>query len=187
MCGGSGPGDVHGPRRVREASSSWCPRGRRCCGGAGEYVDYAASKAAVDTVVAGLAAEVVDEGIRVVGVRPGVIATDIHEPGRVERVAPELPMKRPGTADEVAAAIALAGVTGVVVRHGHAARRRRRPLAALGSARRRFRPLPCADPRFVRHHGRMPVERPWDEEAAGMPDPLANLRHRGVSPYGPLA
>jgi hypothetical protein len=35
------------------------------------------------------------------------------------------------------------------------------------------------------HHGRMPVERPWDEEAAGMPDPLAHLRHRGFSPYGP--
>jgi NAD(P)-dependent dehydrogenase (short-subunit alcohol dehydrogenase family) len=74
-------------------------------GGSGIYLDYAASKGALDTVVTGLAEEVVDEGIRVVGVRPGVIATDIHEPGRLERTGPELPMKRPGTADEVAAAI----------------------------------------------------------------------------------
>ncbi len=74
-------------------------------GGSGEYVDYAASKAAVDAITVGLAAEVVDEGIRVVGVRPGLIATDIHAPGRLERVAPSLPMKRPGTAQEVAAAI----------------------------------------------------------------------------------
>jgi NAD(P)-dependent dehydrogenase (short-subunit alcohol dehydrogenase family) len=75
-------------------------------GGPGEYVDYAASKGAIDSMVVGLAAEVVDEGIRVVGVRPGIIATDIHEPGRVERAAPGLPMKRPGTPEEVAAAIA---------------------------------------------------------------------------------
>ena len=75
-------------------------------GGASVYVDYAASKGAVDTIVAGLAAEVVGEGIRVVGVRPGVIATDIHEPGRLERTAPELPMQRVGTVDEVAGAIA---------------------------------------------------------------------------------
>ena len=74
-------------------------------GGAGHYVDYAASKGAVDTVVVGLAAEVVEEGIRVVGVRPGIIATDIHEPGRLQRAAPGLPLKRPGTVDEVAAAI----------------------------------------------------------------------------------
>jgi NAD(P)-dependent dehydrogenase (short-subunit alcohol dehydrogenase family) len=74
-------------------------------GGAGDYVDYAASKAAVDAITVGLAAEVVDEGIRVVGVRPGVIETEIHAPGRLERVGPQLPMRRPGTAEEVAAAI----------------------------------------------------------------------------------
>lgn len=74
-------------------------------GGPDTYVDYAASKGAVDTVVAGLAAEVVAEGIRVVGVRPGVIDTEIHEAGRVERLTPTLPMRRPGTAGEVAAAI----------------------------------------------------------------------------------
>jgi NAD(P)-dependent dehydrogenase (short-subunit alcohol dehydrogenase family) len=74
-------------------------------GGAGEYVDYAASKAAVDAITIGLAAEVLADGIRVVGVRPGVIETGIHAPGRLERVAPNLPMKRPGTADEVANAI----------------------------------------------------------------------------------
>jgi NAD(P)-dependent dehydrogenase (short-subunit alcohol dehydrogenase family) len=75
-------------------------------GGASVYVDYAASKGAVDTIVAGLAEEVVADGIRVVGVRPGIIATDIHEPGRLERSAPDLPMKRVGTPEEVAGAIA---------------------------------------------------------------------------------
>jgi NAD(P)-dependent dehydrogenase (short-subunit alcohol dehydrogenase family) len=74
-------------------------------GGPGEYVDYAASKAAVDAITIGLAAEVVAEGIRVVGVRPGLIGTGIHAPGRLERRSPGLPMKRPGTVDEVAAAI----------------------------------------------------------------------------------
>ena len=74
-------------------------------GGAGEYVDYAASKAAVDAITVGLGAEVLAEGIRVVGVRPGVIETGIHATGRLERVAPSLPLKRPGTVDEVANAI----------------------------------------------------------------------------------
>jgi NAD(P)-dependent dehydrogenase (short-subunit alcohol dehydrogenase family) len=74
-------------------------------GGAGDYVDYAASKAAVDAITVGLSAEVLPEGIRVVGVRPGVIDTDIHAPGRLERVAPTLPLKRPGTVQEVANAI----------------------------------------------------------------------------------
>jgi NAD(P)-dependent dehydrogenase (short-subunit alcohol dehydrogenase family) len=74
-------------------------------GGAGEYVDYAASKAAVDILTVGLAAEVAKEGIRVVGVRPGLIDTDIHLPGRLERLGHTPPLGRPGTAEEVAAAI----------------------------------------------------------------------------------
>jgi NAD(P)-dependent dehydrogenase (short-subunit alcohol dehydrogenase family) len=74
-------------------------------GGSGEYVDYAASKAAVDAITIGLAGEVVADGIRVAGVRPGVIDTAIHAPGRLERVGPQLPMGRPGTVGEVAAAI----------------------------------------------------------------------------------
>ncbi|MED5436292.1 MAG: SDR family oxidoreductase [SAR324 cluster bacterium] len=78
-------------------------------GSAGEYVDYAASKGAVDTFTRGLAQEVAEEGIRVNGVRPGVIDTDIHssggEPGRVERVKASIPMKRGGSAEEVAKAI----------------------------------------------------------------------------------
>jgi NAD(P)-dependent dehydrogenase (short-subunit alcohol dehydrogenase family) len=74
-------------------------------GGAGEYVDYAASKAAVDAITVGLSAEVLEDGVRVVGVRPGVIETGIHAPGRLDRVAPGLPMKRAGTAEEVANAI----------------------------------------------------------------------------------
>jgi NAD(P)-dependent dehydrogenase (short-subunit alcohol dehydrogenase family) len=74
-------------------------------GGANDYVDYAASKAAVDAITIGLAAEVVAKGIRVVGVRPGVIETTIHAPGRLERVVPGLPLGRAGTPDEVANAI----------------------------------------------------------------------------------
>jgi NAD(P)-dependent dehydrogenase (short-subunit alcohol dehydrogenase family) len=78
-------------------------------GSPGEYVDYAASKGAIDTFTIGLAFEVAAEGIRVNGVRPGFIYTDIHasggEPNRVERVKQFVPMKRGGTPDEVARAI----------------------------------------------------------------------------------
>jgi NAD(P)-dependent dehydrogenase (short-subunit alcohol dehydrogenase family) len=78
-------------------------------GSPGEYVDYAASKGAVDTLTIGLAREVAEEGIRVNGVRGGFIYTDIHasggEPNRVDRVKELVPMKRGGTADEVARAI----------------------------------------------------------------------------------
>jgi len=78
-------------------------------GGPGEYVDYAASKGAIDTFTVGLAKEVAAEGIRVNAVRPGVIYTEIHasggEPGRVDRVKAAVPMLRGGHADEVARAI----------------------------------------------------------------------------------
>jgi NAD(P)-dependent dehydrogenase (short-subunit alcohol dehydrogenase family) len=74
-----------------------------------EYVDYAASKAAIDVFTIGLAREVAAEGIRVNAVRPGIIDTEIHassgDPARAHRLAPELPMHRPGTAEEVANAI----------------------------------------------------------------------------------
>lgn len=79
-------------------------------GSAGEYVDYAASKAAVDTLGLGLAKEVADEGVRVNVVRPGIVDTEIHasggQPDRVERIGPLVPVGRAGTADEVAAAVA---------------------------------------------------------------------------------
>lgn len=78
-------------------------------GSPGEYVDYAASKAALDTMTVGLGKEVAVDGIRVNAVRPGVIKTDIHasggEPGRVERVAPSVPMRRGGEPEEVARVI----------------------------------------------------------------------------------
>jgi NAD(P)-dependent dehydrogenase (short-subunit alcohol dehydrogenase family) len=80
-------------------------------GAAGEYVDYAASKAAVDTLTTGLAREVVSEGVRVVGVRPGTVDTDIHAPGRLERVTERLPLGRPASVDEVASAIAWLAVS----------------------------------------------------------------------------
>ena len=79
-------------------------------GSGGEYVDYAASKGAIDTLTIGLATEVAEEGIRVNCVRPGFIYTDIHsdggEPGRVDRIKDQLPLKRGGQVEEVAAAIA---------------------------------------------------------------------------------
>lgn len=74
-------------------------------GSAGEYVWYAASKGAIDSMTVGLARELVADGIRVNAVSPGLIATDIHEPGRLERVSPMVPMKRPGTPDEIAQAV----------------------------------------------------------------------------------
>jgi NAD(P)-dependent dehydrogenase (short-subunit alcohol dehydrogenase family) len=97
-------------------------------GGAGEWVHYAASKGAVDTFTLGLAREVAMEGIRVNAVSPGIIATDLHAragaPDRLQRVAPGVPMKRPGTPAEVAEAIlwllwdAPAYVTGSILEVG---------------------------------------------------------------------
>ncbi len=78
-------------------------------GSPGQYVDYASAKAAIDTFTLGLAREVATEGVRVNGVRPGIIDTEIHasggEPDRAQRLAPQVPMQRPGTADEVAQAV----------------------------------------------------------------------------------
>ena len=74
-----------------------------------EYVDYAASKGAIDAFTLGLSKEVADEGLRVNAVRPAFIYTDIHadggEPGRVDRIKDSIPMKRGGLAKEVAEAI----------------------------------------------------------------------------------
>ncbi len=74
-------------------------------GGATEYVFYAAAKGGVDALTNGLAREVAMEGIRVNAIRPGVTDTEIHEPGRVARITPLLPMKRPAQPDEIAEAI----------------------------------------------------------------------------------
>lgn len=78
-------------------------------GGSGQYVDYAASKGAIDTFTIGLSREVAAEGIRVNGVRPGIIDTDIHAsggtPDRALQMAAQIPLQRPGTADEVADAV----------------------------------------------------------------------------------
>ena len=78
-------------------------------GSPSEYVDYAASKGAIDTLTIGLAREVAEEGIRVNAVRPGFIYTEMHasggEPDRVNRVTEYVPMKRGGEPDEVARAI----------------------------------------------------------------------------------
>jgi NAD(P)-dependent dehydrogenase (short-subunit alcohol dehydrogenase family) len=94
-------------------------------GAAGEWVHYAASKGAVDSFTIGLAREVAMEGIRVNAVSPGLISTELHAaagaPDRIERLSPTIPMKRAGTAEEVAEAIvwllspAAAYVTGVIL------------------------------------------------------------------------
>ena len=95
--GGSGGGIVN----ISSGAARW--------GSPGEYIDYAATKGAVETITIGLAKEVAEEGIRVNGVRPGFIYTDLHakggEPGRVERVKTLVPMQRGGQPEEVAAAI----------------------------------------------------------------------------------
>jgi NAD(P)-dependent dehydrogenase (short-subunit alcohol dehydrogenase family) len=94
-------------------------------GSPGEYIDYAASKGAIETFTMGLAREVAEEGIRVNAVRPGFIYTELHakggEPERVERVKSLVPMQRSGHPEEVASAILwlLSGeasyVTGTIV------------------------------------------------------------------------
>jgi len=94
-------------------------------GSPGQYVDYAASKGAIDTFTVGLAREVAAEGIRVNAVRPGIIETDIHAsgglPDRAVQMAPTVPMRRAGSADEVAQAVlwllsdAASYVTGAVM------------------------------------------------------------------------
>lgn len=84
--------------------------GAATLGSPGEYVQYAAAKAGVDALTIGLAQEVAKDGVRVVGVAPGIIETTIHadagEPGRIERVGPLVPLGRAGKVDEVANAVA---------------------------------------------------------------------------------
>jgi NAD(P)-dependent dehydrogenase (short-subunit alcohol dehydrogenase family) len=90
-------------------------------GGTGEYTWYAAAKAAVNTLVVGVAREVAKESVRINALSPGLIDTEIHEPGRLERVTPFVPVGRAGKAEEVAATAlfllsdAASYVTGAIV------------------------------------------------------------------------
>lgn len=83
--------------------------GAATLGSPGEYVQYAAAKAGVDALTLGLAQEVAADGIRVVGVAPGIVRTRIHadagEPGRLDRVGPLVPLGRPGEPEEIADAV----------------------------------------------------------------------------------
>jgi NAD(P)-dependent dehydrogenase (short-subunit alcohol dehydrogenase family) len=96
--------------------------GAASLGSPGEYVWYAASKGAIDSMTIGLSRELAGDGIRVNGVAPGLIATEIHRPGRLERLAPAVPMARAGSAEEVAEAVlfllsdAASYVTGATLR-----------------------------------------------------------------------
>jgi NAD(P)-dependent dehydrogenase (short-subunit alcohol dehydrogenase family) len=74
-------------------------------GSPGEYIWYAASKGGIDSMTVGLSKELAADGIRVNAVAPGLIATDIHPPGRLDRLAPTMPIARAGTAEEVAPSI----------------------------------------------------------------------------------
>ena len=74
-------------------------------GSPGEYIWYAATKGAIDSMTFGLSKELAEDGIRVNAVAPGLIATDIHPPGRIERVKPAIPFGRPGAPEEVAESI----------------------------------------------------------------------------------
>jgi len=91
-------------------------------GGPGEYVWYAASKGAIDSMTIGLSKELAADGIRVNALAPGLIATDIHPPGRLERLSPTTPLGRAGTPEEVAPAImfllsdASSYTTGIIMR-----------------------------------------------------------------------
>jgi NAD(P)-dependent dehydrogenase (short-subunit alcohol dehydrogenase family) len=87
--------------------------GASTIGSPGEYTWYAASKGAIDSFTIGLGRELAEENIRVVAIAPGLTETEIHarstgEPGRVKRMMPMIPMKRPGSAEEVANAIMFA-------------------------------------------------------------------------------
>jgi NAD(P)-dependent dehydrogenase (short-subunit alcohol dehydrogenase family) len=101
---GSGDGRGQGGSIVNVSSAA------SRLGSPSEYVDYAASKAAIDTMTIGLAKEVADEGIRVNAVRPGIVDTTIHasggQPDRVARMSGLIPMGRAGKASEIANAIA---------------------------------------------------------------------------------
>jgi NAD(P)-dependent dehydrogenase (short-subunit alcohol dehydrogenase family) len=112
-------------------------------GGAGEWVHYAATKGAIDTLTIGSAREVADEGIRINAVSPGLIETDLHTaagaPDRPAQLSPGIPMKRPGTPDEIAAGVSLVTFTRSLLRHRLRLVRSPRSTRSSRSSRRRRR------------------------------------------------
>jgi NAD(P)-dependent dehydrogenase (short-subunit alcohol dehydrogenase family) len=121
-------------------------------GAPNEFIDYAGSKGAIDTLTVGLAKEVGNDGIRVNAVRPGLIETEIHasggEPGRAARLGATVPLGRSGTAEETAQGNHLAPFRRIILRQRRLARRRRRPLAGCeGGGCLRHRPMTGYAPR----------------------------------------
>ena len=112
--------------------------GAATLGAPNEYVQYAAAKAGLDALTTGLAVEVAGEGIRVVGVAPGIVNTTIHadagEPGRIDRVGPLVPLGRVGEPVEVADAIGWLMSDQASYVTGHDAARGRRPLMTVRPA-----------------------------------------------------
>src|SRR4029453_10131748 len=149
-------------------------------GAAGEFVDYAMSKAALDTLTVGLAAEVATDGIRVNGVRPGLIATDMNsapeQRGRLERLLATVPMGRPGPADEVAEAVrwlasdAAGYVTGVTLDVSGGRSDARHPGGRRAHPRHRPRRRPGQGRPAALRQGRRPGRRHY-------PDPWQQRRH----------
>ena len=139
-------------------------------GSPGDYVDYAASKAAIETFTVGLAKEVGGEGIRVNCVRPGVIRTDIHlasgDPSRVERIGGAAPLAAPGRARGGRARYPLARLGRGVLHDRRGPRRDRRPLELADRVRparadreRQVAPSPCASPRSTRSRSSRSIRR----------------------------
>ena len=133
-------------------------------GGAGEWVHYAATKGAIDTMTVGLARELAPHGVRVNAVRPGLIVSDFHDhasPGRLERMAPQIPMLRSGSRRRGGHRRGVAVLGGGELRHRRVRRRHRRPLTPTATAQHQpaARPATAAVTHDADQHDRSAARR----------------------------